>query len=63
MSAPHTTIAKTADDLRRQIAYRRDRLVAIQRRGYSTARERLIRQLAEEYDSVLKIAINAGAEG
>lgn len=59
---PHPTTVAAAERLRRTIARRRDALVWRQRRGYSRARQRLIDQLARDYDAVLAIALDAGAE-
>lgn len=55
-------IMERAEDLRREIALRRDKLVARQRRRHSKGRQELIDQLAADYDAVLGIALRYGAE-
>lgn len=60
MANPHPTTAILADQLRRTIAARRDRLVARQRRGYSPARAALIDRLGEEYRATYGQALVAG---
>jgi len=58
----HGPTAAAADALRRVIAARRDRLIAVQRREHSPARAELIANLGDEYRVVLAIALAAGAE-
>lgn len=59
----HPETMHAAETLRREIAKRRDGLVARQRKAYSSKRQELIEELAEDYDRVLEIALRAGAEG
>jgi len=59
---PHPSTIRSAEALRRTIASRRDALVGRQRRSYSRARQRLIDQLAADYDAALRMALAAGVE-
>lgn len=63
MKHDHPSTAAAAEELRRRIARRRDRLVARQRRTYSRARQALINELAIDYDRTLELALRAGVEG
>ena len=58
-TATHPGMAAAADVMRHEIARRRDRLVATQRRGYSTARAALIDQLGQDYRDVYAVQLRA----
>lgn len=53
-----SAIVASAHALRRQIADKRDVLVARQRRQYSPSRQRVIDQLGEQYRAVNQIQID-----
>jgi hypothetical protein len=59
MKASHPDTHALAEQLRRAIARRRDRLVGAQRRNYSPARAALIERLGEDYRAVLDMALRA----
>jgi len=59
---PRECIAYFADECRRGLAYRRDRLIGRQRRHYSAKRAALIERLGEQYRATLQVALDHGEE-